>query len=120
DSIKNNIAMDAKLDDETIWKILDFVSIKEEVLEMPLQLNTQLGEWGINLSGGQKQRLTLARAIVRSPKILILDDCLSAVDTMTAEKILKNLAQNLKDTTLVWVAHRKSTLKYCDEIIELK
>ena len=105
--------------DDEIWKVLDIAVLSEDVKNFPDQLDTQLGEWGINLSGGQKQRLTLARALARNPKLLFLDDCLSAVDTITEEKILKNLDRYLKDVTLVWVAHRQSTLKYCTQIIDM-
>lgn len=120
DSIRVNVAMNNELSDEEIWNYLDLAGLKEDVLNFPDKLDTQLGEWGINLSGGQKQRLTLARALAGKPKVLFLDDCLSAVDTITEEKILKNLDQHLKDITLVWVAHRKSTLKYCNQTFELR
>lgn len=120
DSIRENIAMDRDMSDEEVWKYLEIAGLKEDVLNFPNQLDTQLGEWGINLSGGQKQRLTLARALGRKPKLLFLDDCLSAVDTITEERILKNLDEHLKDVTLVWVAHRQSTLKYCDQTFELR
>jgi len=120
DSIAVNVAMDRNLSDEEIWFYLELAGLKDDVLNFPNQLKTQLGEWGINLSGGQKQRLTLARALARKPKLLFLDDCLSAVDTITEEKILKNLDKHLNDTTLVWVAHRASTLKYCKQTFELK
>lgn len=120
DSIKVNITMDREMSDEEVWKYLDLAGLKEDVQGFTHQLNTQLGEWGINLSGGQKQRLTLARALARKPKLLFLDDCLSAVDTITEERILKNLDEHLKDVTLVWVAHRKSTLKYCNHTFELR
>lgn len=120
DSIRQNVAMNSVLSDDEIWKFLDLAGLKDDVLNFPNGLDTELGEWGINLSGGQKQRLTLARAIAKKPKLLFLDDCLSAVDTITEELILKNLNTYLKDVTLVWVAHRKSTLKYCDQVFELK
>lgn len=120
DSIRTNVRMNHQMTDEEIWKYLELAGLKDDVMNFPDQLDTQLGEWGINLSGGQKQRLTLARALAAHPRVLFLDDCLSAVDTITEEKILKNLDQYLKETTLVWVAHRKSTLKYCDKTFELK
>lgn len=119
DSIRVNVAMDKNLTDDEIWHFLELAGLKSDVENFPDKLDTQLGEWGINLSGGQKQRLTLARALAKKPKVLLLDDCLSAVDTITEEKILKNLDQYLKDETLVWVAHRKSTLKYCTRTIDL-
>jgi ATP-binding cassette subfamily B multidrug efflux pump len=120
DSIKVNVTMDREMSDEEVWKFLDLAGLKEDVEAFPNKLETQLGEWGINLSGGQKQRLTLARALARKPKLLFLDDCLSAVDTITEERILKNLDRHLRDVTLVWVAHRQSTLKYCDNTFELR
>jgi ATP-binding cassette subfamily B multidrug efflux pump len=120
DSIRVNVSMNHQLSDEEIWNFLDLAGLKEDVKNFPDKLDTQLGEWGINLSGGQKQRLTLARALAAKPKILFLDDCLSAVDTITEEKILKNLDSHLLDVTLVWVAHRKSTLKYCHQTFELR
>ncbi len=120
DSIRVNVSMNHSMTDDEIWKYLELAGLKDDVMNFPDKLETQLGEWGINLSGGQKQRLTLARALAAQPKVLFLDDCLSAVDTITEERILKNLDQHLKDTTLVWVAHRKSTLKYCDRTFELK
>jgi ATP-binding cassette, subfamily B, multidrug efflux pump len=119
DSIKNNISMDQKISDQEIWRILDISGLKQDIETFDDGIETSLGEWGINLSGGQKQRLTLARALSRKPKLLFLDDCLSAVDTITEEQILQNLDTELKETTLVWVAHRKSTLKYCNKFLHL-
>ncbi|OUR97772.1 hypothetical protein A9Q84_06110 [Halobacteriovorax marinus] len=119
DTIKKNIEMDSELTDDEVWSFLELAGLKEDVEKFPGKLNTALGEWGINLSGGQKQRLTLARALSRKPKLLFLDDCLSAVDTVTEERILQNLDRELSETTLVWVAHRSSTLKYCNKFLEL-
>jgi ATP-binding cassette, subfamily B, multidrug efflux pump len=119
DSIRNNINLNQELTDEEIWHFLTMTELKEDMGSFENGLDTYLGEWGINLSGGQKQRLTLARALARKPKVLFLDDCLSAVDTVTEENILQNLNKNLKETTIIWVAHRKSTLKYCNRIIGL-
>ena len=119
DSIKKNISMDMNLSDDDIWYFLKLAGLDEDVKGFKNKLDTQLGEWGINLSGGQKQRLTLARALARRPRLLFLDDCLSAVDTVTEEKILQNLDRELSDTTLIWVAHRKSTLKYCTKFLHL-
>ena len=119
DTIRNNIQGGGHKSDEDIWAILDLVSLKEEVENFPDHLDTPLGEWGLNLSGGQKQRLTMARAFIREPSFLFLDDCLSSVDTLTEEKILENMATYLKDKTVIWVSHRKSTLRLCDRILEL-
>lgn len=120
DTVKKNVAVGQEdMHDEEIWHYLEMAGLKEDVEQMPHGLHTSLGEWGINLSGGQKQRLCLARALARKPKLLFLDDCLSAVDTVTEEKILRYLDQHMKETTVIWMAHRKSTLKYCDRIMEL-
>ncbi|MGB0454247.1 MAG: ABC transporter ATP-binding protein [Bacteriovoracaceae bacterium] len=119
-TIKDNINMDRGLDDERIWDLLRLVELEEDVKGFEHGIETELGEWGINLSGGQKQRLTIARALSRDVDVLFLDDCLSAVDTVTEEKILKNLNLELKDKTIVWVAHRESTLRYCEQIIEFE
>ena len=119
DSIRNNITMDHQMEDEHIWHHLELAGLKSEIENFSDGLDTELGEWGVNLSGGQKQRLTLARALSRKPELLILDDCLSAVDTVTEEFILENLKKEFNETTMVWIAHRKSTLRYCDRILEL-
>ena len=81
--------------------------------------STVLGERGITLSGGQKQRVSIARAIIKDPKILLFDDCLSAVDTETEEEILNNLNKISKDKTTFIVSHRVSAAKNADKIIVL-
>ena len=80
---------------------------------------TLLGERGVNLSGGEKQRLAIARAIIKKPKILIMDDSLSAVDTETEEKILSNINKISEDITLIMATHRISSAKNCDKILVL-
>ncbi len=81
--------------------------------------NTILGERGITLSGGQKQRMSIARAIIDEPKILIFDDCLSAVDTETEEEILSNLKQLMKNSTSIIISHRISSVKHANRILVL-
>lgn len=120
DSIRRNLTLDLERSDEECWHYLEMAGLKNDIMALEDKLDTPLGEWGINLSGGQKQRLTLARGLMRKPRILILDDCLSAVDTVTEEYILGQLNQHLKGVSVIWVAHRTSTLKYCDQILELK
>ena len=78
-----------------------------------------LGERGITLSGGQKQRVSIARALIKSPRILIFDDCLSAVDTKTEEEILQNLGKIMNGKTSILIAHRISTIKNADKILVL-
>ena len=82
--------------------------------------DTIIGERGLTLSGGQIQRISLARALIRNPKILLLDDCLSSVDIKTEEEILKNLKKIRKNKTTIIVSHRISSIKHCDKIIILK
>lgn len=94
--------------------------ISQDVLEFPKQYETTIGERGITLSGGQKQRTSIARAIMREPKILILDDALSAVDTYTEENILHRLREYMKGRTSIIISHRISTVKDADLIIVLQ
>jgi ATP-binding cassette subfamily B multidrug efflux pump len=117
-SIRENVTLDYQLDDQELWHYLELAGIGEDIRQMPDGLDTPLGEWGINLSGGQKQRLTLARALARRPEILLLDDALSAVDTQTEERILRGFEENFKQTAILWVAHRRSTLRHCDQLLE--
>jgi ATP-binding cassette subfamily B protein len=94
--------------------------IAKDVLEFPKQFDTTIGERGITLSGGQKQRASIARAIMRQPRILILDDSLSAVDTYTEERILQRLREFMKGRTSIIISHRISTVKDADVIIVLQ
>jgi len=118
-TIRENVALDLTLTDEEIWHYLDVVALKAEFQALPEQLDAVLGEFGVNLSGGQKQRLTIARALARKPRILLLDDCLSAVDTVTEARILAALEGELEGKTVVWCAHRMSTLSHCTRILKL-
>ena len=91
----------------------------ENIINFSKGYDTVLGERGITLSGGQKQRVSIARAFIKSPQILLLDDCLSAVDTETEEQILKNLEKITKNRTTIIVSHRISSAKNADHIIVL-
>ena len=93
--------------------------IHDSIIEFPDQYETILGERGINLSGGQKQRVSIARAIIKNPRILLLDDALSAVDTITEERILSQLRGVMVDKTCIWISHRISAIKDADKIIVL-
>jgi ATP-binding cassette subfamily B protein len=117
ESIRRNVLLDRTASDDAVSALLDAAGLSDDISRLPDGLDTPLGEWGINLSGGQKQRLTIARALAAKPRILLLDDCLSAVDVVTEERILKNLDRLLPTTTIVWVAHRPSTLKYCRRVV---
>jgi len=120
DTISNNVSfgMD-KLDEEKSISALKNADLYDNVMEFPKQLKTILGERGITLSGGQKQRLSIARAIAKDPRLMILDDCLSAVDTKTENNILNNLKEIMKDRTSIIISHRVSSAKLADKIIVL-
>lgn len=121
DSLKNNLTYGLK--EETTLSIDDAVKIArfdKDLVDFPNGYETIIGERGITLSGGQKQRSALARAILTDPKILILDDSFSAVDTNTEEEILSNLKKFMKDRTSIIISHRVSTVKDADKIIVLE
>lgn len=105
--------------EEHIRKYAEISQIAGDVLEFPKQFQTMLGERGITLSGGQKQRTSIARALTREPRILILDDALSAVDTYTEERILRQLREFMKGRTSIIISHRISTVKDSDLIVVL-
>ncbi len=118
DSIRNNIAFGiSDPDKENIENAAKNAAVYNNILEFEKGFETLIGERGITLSGGQKQRLSIARAIIKEPEILIFDDCLSAVDTRTEEQILRNLGRVMKDKTSILIAHRVSTIKNADKIL---
>ena len=120
DTIANNIAFG--LDQPNLDRITQAAKdadVYQNILDFPKGFDTLLGERGITLSGGQKQRVSIARAIVKEPKILILDDCLSAVDTKTENAILNSLQKIMKNRTSIIISHRVSSAKLADQIIVL-
>jgi len=120
DSIKNNIKFGKETaTDEEVIEAAKKAVVHENIIQFNQQYDTILGERGITLSGGQKQRVSIARAIIKNPKILLFDDCLSAVDTETEEKILTNLLEISKEKTTIIVSHRISSAKNADKIIIL-
>ena len=123
DTIKNNILFgsnDNNASEEEIISVLEAAHVYHNVKEFELGIETELGERGVNLSGGQKQRISIARALLRKPKLLLLDDCLSAVDTETEEQILHSLNQNASDRTCIIVSHRISTIRNATKILVLQ
>ena len=94
--------------------------IHKEIIKFKDGYETILGERGVNLSGGQKQRICIARALIKNPKILILDDCLSALDTETEKKIIQSLKKYIVNTTTIISSHRLSSVQNLNEIIVLK
>ena len=121
ETLRENIAFGVdSATDEEIQEAADVASIAAEIGEFPAQFNTMVGERGITLSGGQKQRSAIARAVIRDPKILILDDSLSSVDTGTEERILKRLDAILRQRTTILISHRVSTVQHADQIVVLR
>ena len=121
DSIKNNIAFGiSDPDTQSIENAAKNAAVYHNIKEFDKGFETLIGERGITLSGGQKQRLSIARAIIKEPQILIFDDCLSAVDTRTEEQILNNLGRIMKDKTSILIAHRVSTIKNADKILVIE
>jgi len=120
DTIANNVAFgfpDGKASEERIIQAVKDADFYENLSYFPEGLATKVGERGITLSGGQKQRVSIARALILNPKILVLDDSLSAVDTKTENAILNNLAQVMKGKTTVIISHRISSAKLADHIL---
>ncbi|HLY99588.1 MAG TPA: ABC transporter ATP-binding protein [Candidatus Angelobacter sp.] len=120
DTIRENIALGAEdASDEQIYTAAQAADIAADIEAFPLQYQTITGERGITLSGGQKQRTAIARAILRDPRILVLDDALSSVDTYTEEKILNHLRQVMHGRTTIFISHRVSTVRNADQIAVL-
>ena len=120
DSIINNIKFGKEnATEDEVFKAAKAADVHKNIIEFKKGYQTILGERGITLSGGQKQRISIARALIKSPQILLLDDCLSAVDTETEEKIINNLESITKDKTTIIVSHRVSSAKKADKIIVL-
>jgi ATP-binding cassette, subfamily B, multidrug efflux pump len=121
ETIRENIAFGVEsASDEIVQRAAQISSIDGDVQGFPNRFETIVGERGITLSGGQKQRTAISRAIVRDPRILILDDSLSSVDTFTEEQILRELRQVMRNRTSILISHRVSTVKDADEIIVLE
>ena len=120
DSIAENISYGAQnATEHEIKQAAEISQISRDIEGFPRGYETVLGERGITLSGGQKQRTSIARAVLRAPKILILDDALSAVDTFTEEEILKQLRRVMRGRTSIIISHRISTVKDADHIVVL-
>jgi ABC-type multidrug transport system fused ATPase/permease subunit len=119
DTVRGNVTLGADVPDEEVWAALRTAQADGFVAALPAGLDTRLGERGTSLSGGQRQRISLARALVRRPRLLILDDATSAVDPEVEARILASLREGDRDTTLVVVAYRKATIGLADEVVHL-
>jgi len=118
DTIANNIAfgMDT-MDIDAVKRAAKAAGVHDNIIGFDKQYQTKVGERGITLSGGQKQRVSIARALIKSPKVIVLDDCLSAVDTETEEQILSNLRKATENLSGIIITHRVSSVKHCQQII---
>ena len=120
DSIRDNIAFGAQnSSDEEIRAAAEAANIADDIESFPEGYRTLVGERGITLSGGQKQRTAIARAIIRNPRILVLDDALASVDTHTEDRILNHLREVMQDRTTIFISHRVSTVRNADRIAVL-
>jgi len=124
DTIASNISFSTDGDAEDLRKRVEQsakdAAIYDNIMEFKDGFDTYVGERGVTLSGGQKQRVSIARAMLKSPQILVLDDCLSAVDTNTEQEILFNLQRYMDGRTTIIISHRVSSVKMCDKILVLE
>ncbi|MDB2363369.1 ABC transporter ATP-binding protein/permease, partial [Candidatus Pelagibacter bacterium] len=122
DTIKQNIIFgrNENLNKRDIYNVLKEVDLSNLVNKLPNKVHTIIGDKGIKLSGGQKQRLGLARALLKNPKLLILDEAFSALDTKTEKNILNMINKNYKNITIINIAHKGESLKFCNKILVLK
>ena len=118
DTVRENLAMGADVSDDELWAALDIARARAFVDRLPAGLDEVIGERGVTLSGGQRQRLALARALLREPRLLLLDDATSAVDPTVERAILDRLRDGVAATTIV-VAHRVSTIALADRVLLL-
>src|SRR5713226_8915098 len=120
ETVRENIAFgNEDATDEEVSSAAEAANIAQDIEEFPEKYRTLVGERGITLSGGQKQRTAIARAIIRNPRILILDDALSSEDTYTEDKILNHLREAMRDRTTIFISHRVSTVRNADKIAVL-
>ncbi len=120
ETVRENIAFGKEdATDAEVGSAAEAANIAQDIEEFPEQYRTMVGERGITLSGGQKQRTAIARAIIRNPRILILDDALSSVDTHTEDKILNHLREVMQNRTTIFISHRVSTVRNADRIAVL-
>ena len=120
ESVRENVRFGVPgASDQEIERAAEIANIVPDIRGFPRGFETMVGERGLTLSGGQKQRTAISRAVIRDPRILILDDALSSVDTYTEEKILRHLTEVMAGRTTLLISHRVSTIRNADEIVVL-
>src|SRR6476620_3534880 len=120
DTVRGNITLGADYPDDEVWAALRVAAADDFVVDLPAGLDTRVGERGASLSGGQRQRLALARAVVRRPRLLVLDDATSAVDPAVEARILDALRSSEHPATVVVIAYRQATIALADEVVWLE
>jgi ATP-binding cassette subfamily B protein len=120
DTVRGNVTLGAEFDDDEVWAALRVAAADDFVAALPQALDTRVGERGASLSGGQRQRLALARAVVRRPRLLVLDDATSAVDPAVEARILDALRDGERPSTVVVIAYRQATIALADEVVWLE
>jgi ABC-type multidrug transport system fused ATPase/permease subunit len=120
DTVRGNVTLDAPFTDDEVWAALRVAAADDFVTALPEGLDTRVGERGASLSGGQRQRLALARAVVRRPRLLVLDDATSAVDPSVEARILDALRTSDAPATVVVIAYRQATISLADEVVWLE
>jgi ABC-type multidrug transport system fused ATPase/permease subunit len=120
DTVRGNVTLGAAFTDDEVWEALRIAQATGFVQRLEHGLDTRVGERGASLSGGQRQRIALARAVIRRPQLLVLDDATSAVDPSVEQSILSALRQSAAGTTVLVVAYRMSTIVLADEVIYLE
>lgn len=121
DNVRNNVTLGAEgVPDAELWSALDRAGLKEVIEALPQRLDTQIGERGGKLSGGQRQRLSLARALVRNPRILILDEVTASLDPVTEQALAATLEQIAKSVLVLVVTHQAGVLRYADAVIRVQ
>ena len=116
DTVRMNLTLGQKINDDALWKALEIAQLKETVEELQNGLNTTVGKQGVRLSGGQRQRLAIARMVLSEPKVVILDEATSSLDTETERNLHRALSEFLKDKTTLIIAHRLTAVRQADHI----
>jgi ATP-binding cassette, subfamily B, bacterial len=120
DTVRGNVTLGSDFSDGEVWAALRVAAADDFVAALPQGLDTRVGERGATLSGGQRQRLALARAVVRQPRLLVLDDATSAVDPAVEARILDALRDGERPATVVVIAYRQATISLADEVVWLE